>query len=136
MDNRANAEQQEYWNTVAGPRWVGLGGYVERRVRAVNDLLLAHGCFWHQHPGCRLASSPKSRQNYWVPKLSATVERDRRNARHLREIGWRVETIWECDTRKAERLASRVGEIVESLSAEQRRCCAKTTKGPRMDAHV
>src|SRR5229473_1086269 len=41
MDNRANAEQQEYWNTVAGPRWVGLGGYVERRVRAVNDLLLA-----------------------------------------------------------------------------------------------
>src|SRR5438309_9505783 len=37
----ANAAQQEYWNTVAGPRWVGLGGFVERRVRAVNDLLLA-----------------------------------------------------------------------------------------------
>jgi SAM-dependent methyltransferase len=37
----ANTAQHEYWNTVAGPRWVGLGGYVERRVRAVNDLLLA-----------------------------------------------------------------------------------------------
>jgi SAM-dependent methyltransferase len=41
MDTAANAAQQEYWNTVAGPRWVGLGGFVERRVRAVNDLLLA-----------------------------------------------------------------------------------------------
>ncbi len=38
----ANAAQQEYWNTVAGPRWVGLEGFVERRVRAVNDLLLKH----------------------------------------------------------------------------------------------
>jgi SAM-dependent methyltransferase len=37
----ANAAQQEYWNTVAGPRWVGLGGFVERRVQKVNDLLLA-----------------------------------------------------------------------------------------------
>src|SRR2546427_166047 len=37
----ANTAQQEYWNTVAGPRWVGLGGFVERRVRAINDLLLA-----------------------------------------------------------------------------------------------
>ena len=41
MNAAANAAQQEYWNTVAGPRWVGLGGFVERRVRAVNDLLLA-----------------------------------------------------------------------------------------------
>jgi len=40
-NNTANAAQQEYWNTVAGPRWVGLGGFVERRVQAVNDLLLA-----------------------------------------------------------------------------------------------
>jgi hypothetical protein len=40
MNSAANAAQQEYWNTVAGPRWVGLGGFVERRVRAVNDLLL------------------------------------------------------------------------------------------------
>jgi 2-polyprenyl-3-methyl-5-hydroxy-6-metoxy-1,4-benzoquinol methylase len=41
MNREANAAQQEYWNTVAGPRWIGLEGFVERRVRAVNDLLLA-----------------------------------------------------------------------------------------------
>ena len=40
-NNIANTAQHEYWNTVAGPRWVGLGGFVEQRVRAVNDLLLA-----------------------------------------------------------------------------------------------
>jgi DNA mismatch endonuclease (patch repair protein) len=96
-------------------------------------VIFVHGCFWHQHPGCRLASSPKSRQDYWGPKLSSTVERDRRNAGHLRDIGWRVETIWECDTREAERLAARVAEIVESLTAdERRRCRAKTTMAPRM----
>ena len=91
-------------------------------------VIFVHGCFWHQHPGCGLASSPKSRQNYWGPKLAATVERDRRNAGHLREIGWRVETIWECDTRKAEKLAARVAEIAEGLpTAARRRCCAKAT---------
>jgi SAM-dependent methyltransferase len=41
VNKTANAAQQEYWNTIAGPRWIGLEGFVERRVRAVNDLLLA-----------------------------------------------------------------------------------------------
>ena len=50
-NNVANAAQQEYWNTIAGPRWVGLGGFVERRVRAVNQLLLARS---HVAPGERV----------------------------------------------------------------------------------
>ena len=41
MSTGANAAQQEYWNIIAGPRWVGLAGYVEKRVQKVNDLLLA-----------------------------------------------------------------------------------------------
>ena len=41
MSTEANAAQLEYWNTVAGPRWVGLAGFVEKRVQKVNDLLLA-----------------------------------------------------------------------------------------------
>jgi DNA mismatch endonuclease, patch repair protein len=77
--------------------------------------IFVHGCFWHQHAGCRLASSPKSRQSYWTPKLAGNVERDQRNAASLRLSGWRVETVWECDARKPETLATRLAEIVENL---------------------
>jgi DNA mismatch endonuclease (patch repair protein) len=79
-------------------------------------VIFVHGCFWHQHPDCRLASDPKSRRGYWVPKLAANVERDRKNSARLSEMGWRVETVWECDARKPEVLAGRIGEIIRTLS--------------------
>lgn len=79
--------------------------------------IFVHGCFWHQHVGCRLASSPKSRQDYWNPKLAGNVERDRRNVAQLRSDGWRVEVVWECDTRKPELLANRIAKIIRALRA-------------------
>lgn len=81
--------------------------------------IFVHGCFWHQHPGCRLASSPKSRQGYWAPKLAGNVERDQRNAADLCASGWQVETIWECDARKPETLAVRLAEIIKTLRAAE-----------------
>ncbi len=56
-----------------------------------------HGCFWHQHPGCAHARVPKSRQDYWVPKLTRNMERDRDNGRRLAGMGWRVLVLWECE---------------------------------------
>lgn len=78
-------------------------------------VIFVHGCFWHQHPGCRLASRPKSRQDYWHPKLAANVARDQKNAALLRASGWRVETIWECDARKPALLSARLAELAMSL---------------------
>ena len=78
-------------------------------------VIFVHGCFWHQHAGCRLASSPKTRQGYWGPKLAGNVERDQRNAADLRASGWRVETIWECDARKPEILAARLTQIIKTI---------------------
>lgn len=77
--------------------------------------ILVHGCFWHQHPGCKLASRPKTRQDYWNPKLAGNVERDLRNAARLRALGWRVEIVWECDARIPDRLMSRLKEITKAL---------------------
>jgi DNA mismatch endonuclease (patch repair protein) len=79
-------------------------------------IVLVHGCFWHQHEGCRLASNPKSHRRYWAPKLAANLERDRRNILLLREAGWRVETIWECEARKPDALAARLAGIAKSLT--------------------
>ena len=59
--------------------------------------VFVHGCFWHQHPGCRHSGIPLSNQSYWTPKLARTIARDKRNAAQLEEAGWRVQTIWECE---------------------------------------
>ncbi len=75
------------------------------RHRAV---IMVHGCFWHRHPGCKHASNPKTRVRFWEDKFDANVVRDRRNEADLREIGWRVMVIWECETRDREAVAERI----------------------------
>lgn len=74
-------------------------------------VVFVHGCFWHQHTGCRLASRPKSRTEYWTPKLAANVARDQRHTLELNALGWRVETVWECDTRDSKRLSESLDAI-------------------------
>ena len=61
-------------------------------------VVFVHGCFWHRHPGCRFAYTPKSRVAFWQKKFDDNVARDRRNVRALRALGWRVITVWECQT--------------------------------------
>jgi len=68
--------------------------------------IFVHGCFWHQHPGCRHAKLPRQRQDYWLPKLARTQMRDKQNRAALGEIGWRSLVIWECDTEKLEAIAA------------------------------
>lgn len=67
-----------------------------------------HGCFWHQHRSCKDACIPKTRTAWWMEKLQGNVERDRRNVRALRKLGWRVLTIWECELRKPLKLKQRL----------------------------
>jgi DNA mismatch endonuclease (patch repair protein) len=59
-------------------------------------VVFVHGCFWHRHSRCRFAYTPKSRVPFWNAKFAANVERDRRNVRELKRLGWRVVTVWEC----------------------------------------
>ncbi|HDZ73075.1 MAG TPA: DNA mismatch endonuclease Vsr [Aurantimonas coralicida] len=74
-------------------------------------VIFVHGCFWHQHHGCKLASKPKSATDYWGPKLARNVARDAEASAALRLAGWQVETVWECDTRVPTRLQARLEEI-------------------------
>lgn len=73
--------------------------------------LFVHGCFWHRHPGCRLASTPKTRTEFWQSKFDANVARDTAAYHALLEQGWRVVTIWECETRKEDLVRRRLAEI-------------------------
>ena len=61
--------------------------------------ILVHGCFWHRHFACIDCSNPKTRRQYWAPKLLCNQKRDARNRRLLRRLGWKpIVVIWECQT--------------------------------------
>ena len=66
--------------------------------------IFVHGCFWHSHQGCKLASNPKSNKEYWSEKLKRNSERDAIKIAALRARGYNVLVIWECDVRQGGRL--------------------------------
>ncbi|MHC0504712.1 very short patch repair endonuclease [Achromobacter aegrifaciens] len=76
--------------------------------------IFIHGCFWHRHPGCRLASTPSSNVEFWSEKFERNIERDVRKEKELRGAGWRVETIWECQTRDLVKLKVRLKKLLFS----------------------
>jgi DNA mismatch endonuclease (patch repair protein) len=60
-------------------------------------VIFVHGCFWHRHNHCHLARLPKSRPEFWLPKLARNKERDASNRRALTRLGWSSMVIWECE---------------------------------------
>ncbi len=70
--------------------------------------ILVHGCFWHRHAGCRLATTPRRNRAFWVDKFDANRRRDGRVARALRSGGFRVATVWQCQLVNPDRLALRL----------------------------
>lgn len=75
--------------------------------RRLKKVIFVHGCFWHMH-NCPAGRIPRSRRQYWEPKLQANVLRGRRQAAALRRAGWDVLTVWECELRDAERVANKL----------------------------
>lgn len=78
--------------------------------------VLVHGCFWHRHEGCRFATTPATRPEFWAAKFRANVERDARNLEALRASGWRVATVWGCALRggRAEPTVERLAGWIRS----------------------
>jgi len=64
--------------------------------------LFVHGCFWHRHENCPKATTPRTNAEYWNRKFRDNMERDSQNEKKLKEIGWKVLVIWECETRRRE----------------------------------
>lgn len=75
--------------------------------------IFVHGCFWHRHAGCRNATTPSTRREFWQEKFDRNVSRDARDQAALKAAGWAVLTIWECELEAdAEGLAHRLaGEL-------------------------
>lgn len=82
-------------------------------------VIFVHGCFWHRHPDCRYTSTPKTRQEYWLPKFAANIERDLRKEAQLQALGWRVLLVWECETKQREELTLRLRRELKLSEAAQ-----------------
>ena len=73
--------------------------------------IFVHGCFWHRHPGCKKATTPKSRVRFWQEKFNRNVARDQQAIHDLQALGWRVAIIWECETKVEEAVLCRLHEV-------------------------
>lgn len=62
-----------------------------------HTVIFVHGCYWHQHTGCSLATTPSTRTDFWLAKFQETTERDQRVVKSLKKRDWRVIIVWECE---------------------------------------
>lgn len=75
-------------------------------------VIFVHGCFWHGHKCRRGNRMPKNNREYWSQKISRNRERDRAARAALKEKGWRVATVWECELKRGERLRKRLNTFL------------------------
>jgi DNA mismatch endonuclease (patch repair protein) len=76
----------------------GLPGTPDLVFPRLRKVIFVNGCFWHGHPDCDRARLPKTNIEFWRSKIGATVVRDRRAIEALRDEGWGVLVVWQCDT--------------------------------------
>jgi DNA mismatch endonuclease (patch repair protein) len=78
--------------------------------------IFVHGCFWHRHPDpdCKLARLPKSRQDFWIPKLEGNRARDLRQLEELRAMGWSALILWECELKNEAFLENEIRTFLDS----------------------
>lgn len=67
-------------------------------------VIFVHGCFWHGHRGCHRSQRPTTNKKFWNKKLEGNIERDNRFRRMLHGLGWKVLIVWQCETRKPDKL--------------------------------
>ena len=79
-------------------------------------VIFVHGCFWHRHKGCKYAYIPKSRVNFWKDKFAETVRRDKQHLKQLKENGWKVFILWECETKDMYRLKKIINNLFQEIN--------------------
>lgn len=87
--------------------------------------IFVHGCFWHRHKGCRFAYNPKSRLKFWEKKFESNIRRDITVRGLLDRLGWHVITVWECELRPTDELASK---LKMDLGARSKNLPARKTR--------
>lgn len=85
----------------------------------LRKIVFVHGCFWHRHVGCRLATYSKSRTTFWEDKFKRNVERDQFVQAALRTLGWQILVIWECESREPDLLKAKLQDFLYEGSSPE-----------------
>ena len=93
-----------------------LPGKPDLKLPKYHAVIFVHGCFWHGHQDCHIYQMPKSRVSFWNNKITTNMARDEKRIVTLREMGWRVFILWECDLKPTKRQP-----ILESLLRDIKR---------------
>ncbi len=91
----------------------GLSGCPDIVLSKYRAVIFVHGCFWHRHPGCKYAYTPKSRQDFWAKKFQKTVERHEIVTRELERQGWKTLVVWECETANTQKIYGKLIDFIE-----------------------
>ena len=94
-----------------------LPGHPDIVLPKYKTVIEVRGCFWHRHSGCRQATTPSTNVEFWQEKFSRNVERDKKTERQLKELGWNLIVVWECELKSDEFLKS-----IPSLILNKRNC--------------
>lgn len=97
----------------------GLPGKPDIVLPRHKTVIFVHGCFWHRHSGCKIATTPKTNTEFWVEKFDRNVVRDARTREQLEGLGWRVIVVWECELRSANQVAGAVRRVVDEICPER-----------------
>lgn len=96
-----------YWTHVRS-----LPGSPDLVFTARRKVVWLHGCFWHSHSGCKFATKPRIRAEYWGPKLARNQERDAELAGRLHKLGWQSIVVWECEMRDLDAVRTRLCDFL------------------------
>ncbi len=92
-----------------------LSGKPDIVLKKYNAVIFVHGCFWHNHKGCKKSKLPDTRNEFWKNKIAGTVMRDQRNISDLAKQGWRIALVWECGTKKKNNLDNIINKLSKCL---------------------
>jgi len=76
-------------------------------------VIFINGCFWHRHTCKKGRSIPATRKKFWKQKFKRTIERDKQNLKALKKLGWKVLVIWECQTKKSEKIVDKISTFLK-----------------------
>lgn len=93
----------------------GLPGKPDLVLPRYKTVVFVHGCFWHRHEGCSIATTPKSNTQFWTDKFERNVARDIRSQALLEELGWRVFVVWECELATAARARATAETLAQQV---------------------
>jgi DNA mismatch endonuclease, patch repair protein len=96
----------------------------------LRKIIEVRGCFWHRHSCKDGARTPEANAEYWAQKIQRNAERDRLNEEKLKQLGWEILIIWDCQTRKREELLNRVACFLSTAGTSKRTSPTKTILGP------